>query len=204
MSFSINKNGSIIANGSGINENLCTWGYALNPNIPNTAGNTILSITINRDFSRYTATTQGSNGGRYGYPVGNSGALVQGTIYTWSCELRSNIDLTFNAGRIGFEGGGMLSGSSVKIGKDWTYISNTFTQTTSQAFVIYPCGDLANGNYIDIRNLKIEVGSIATPFTIPQSETTRYVGINHGFFDNAPTIAKIGSGYAKGSELIEI
>lgn len=203
MGLSINKNGIINASDCNINPNLCTQGYSRNPYIPNTAGSTVLSLTDNGTYMRYTATTQGSDGGKYGYPTSNDN-LVQGTVYTQSCELRSNVALTFSRGRIGFEGGGMISGSAVKIGTEQTRISNTQTQTSSKAFVIYPCGDLANGNQIDIRNLKLEQGSTATPFIIPSSETTRYIGTNIGIFDDFAIPARIGSNYIIGKEIIEI
>ena len=202
---SIKKSGIVYADGSAINENLCTWGYSKNPYFPNTAGSTILSVTQYDDFTRYTATTAGTDGGKYGYPRGGgTDALIQGTVYTWSAEFRSNVAITFNRGRIGFEGGGMLGGNVIKIGTDWTRITNTWTQTTSKAFVFYPCGDLANGNYIDIRNLKLEVGSVATPFTIPSSETARYVGEVHGFVENSTSPLKLGGGYIQANEINEI
>jgi len=202
MNTNITKQGIIHASGNSINPNICTWGYSRNPLLPNTAGTTILSITDFGNYRRYTATTQGNDGGKYGYPCNNS--LVQGTVYTWSCELRSNVPLTFSSnGRIGFEGGGICRGANVKIGTDWTFISNTWTQTTSQAFVFYPSGDLAQNSWIDIRNLKCEVGSVATPFTIPPSETTNYVGDNHGFFEDIYPM-QIGEDYIKASNFIEI
>ena len=136
ISVQINKNGVIITSGDGINPNLCTWDYSRNPNFPNTAGDTILSVTVNPDYTRYTATTAGSNGGKYGYPGNNS--LVTGNVYTWSLEARASKAITFSSGRMGFEGGGMISGTNVSIGTNWTKITVTFTQTSSKAFVFYP------------------------------------------------------------------
>ena len=204
MSATISKSGLISLSG-GVNENLVTWGYSRNPYIPNTAGSTVLSLTDNGTYMRYTATTQGSDGGKYGYPAG-SGAdiLAQGTVFTWSAEFRCNIELTFSRGRIGFEGGGFLNGAAIKIGTTWTKLSQTWTQTTSKAFCLYPCGDLANGNWIDMRNLKLEYGSVATPFTIPVSESTRYVGANLGIFEDSALPSKIGQNYISCKEIIEI
>lgn len=193
----------IVTGGIDVNPNVCTWGYSRNPYIPNTAGSTVLSITDFTDFRRYTATTAGSDGGKYGYPCGS--ALTQGTVYTWSCELRSNVALTFSRGRIGFEGGGMISGANVVIGTNWTKITNTWTQTSSQAFVIYPSGDLANNNWIDIRNLKCEIGSNATPYIAPSNETG-YVGIYHGFSEKNYAIPAMREydGLIESGEFIEI
>ena len=73
-------------NGNGrTNENMCTWGYSQNPKIPNNAGNTVLSITDYGEYQRYTCTTAGTAGGKYGYPR-TAGDLAQGTVYTWSAE----------------------------------------------------------------------------------------------------------------------
>ena len=176
---SVKKNGIISTIGT-INKNLCNWGYSRTPYIPNTAGSTILSVEIKDSFTRYTATTAGNDGGKYGYPWG-SGNLIQGTIYTWSMDIRASSNITLTNGRIGFEGGGMLTGLSLTT--EWKRISNTWTQSTSQAFVLYPCGSLPNNSWIDVKNLKLELGSIATPFSLPANETG-YVGDNHGFIES--------------------
>ena len=76
MGSQILKNGIIKASGSNVNPNICTWLYSRNPNLPNTAGNTILSITDYTEYTRYTATTAGTSGGKYGYPCGSGDASV--------------------------------------------------------------------------------------------------------------------------------
>lgn len=204
MSVSVTKQGIVYADGSNINENMCTWGYSRHPYFPNTAGNTVLSITDMTDFMRYTPTTVGSDGGKYGYPCG-SGNLVQGTVYTWSCEVRAKTAFSGSGNskcRFGFEGGGVLSGAEVSITTDWTLLTKTWTQTTSQAFIMYPAGSLADGNYIDIRNLKCEVGSVATPYVAPSNETANYVGTTHGFNELCAP-AHFGNGDVRAIEFIE-
>lgn len=171
--------------------NMCNWGYSRTPNLPNTAGNTILSVTLNNDYARYTATTAGTNGGKYGYPCG-SGNLIQGTVYTWSCEVRSSVAFTGNSRfRFGFEGGGMFVGSTFTCGTEWKKISKTWTQTTSQAFVCYPSGSFGNNEWIDIRNLKCEVGSVATSY-IPNPADSFYA-----LFSDSANIEYDCSGYER-------
>lgn len=202
---SITKQGIIKADGSEINPNICTWGYSRNPYIPNNAGNTVLSLTDYTDFRRYTPTTVGSDGGKYGYPCGTSGNLIQGTIYTWSCEVRAKSAFSGSGNskfRFGFEGGGVLYGAEVSVTTEWTLLTKTWTQTSSQAFVIYPSGSLADGNWLDIRNLKCEIGPVATPYVAPSNETANYVGNNHGFNELcAPT--HIGKSDVRAVEFIE-
>lgn len=207
MGSQILKNGIIKASGSTVNPNICTWLYSRNPNLPNTAGNTILSITDYTEYTRYTATTAGTSGGKYGYPCGSGDAsvLVEGTVYTWSCEIRSSVAFTGNSNlRFGFEGGGMISGSAFTCGIEWKRISKTWTQTTSKAFVMYPAGSYGDGEWIELRNLKCEVGSIATPFTYPSGDTSKYVGTNHGMFETVLYPAKVGNDWVQANEFIEI
>lgn len=203
--ISFYKQGNTSALGN-INKNMCSWGYSISPYIPNTAGNVTLSLTDFGTFRRYTCTTAGSDGGKYGYPVGDSstGVLVQGTIYTWSCDVRAskNITTTSNT-RFGMEGGGMYS-TDLVITTEWKRIKKTWTQTSSYAFVIYPAGAIAVNDWIDIKNLKIEEGSKATPFFLPESES----GINGnslGFIERGnidpPSFYK---DYVESTEFIEI
>lgn len=160
-------------------DNMCTWGYTRNPLFSGNSGATKLSDTDYTDYRRYTCTTAGTSGGRYGYPVGNSGNLVQGNVYTWSAEFRSNRVISFTSGSyIGIEGGGMLAGSDIKIGTTWTRLSKTWTQTTSQAFILYPKDSVSVNDWIDIRNLKIETGDKLTPY-IPSSNETAYTTMGY-------------------------
>lgn len=145
--------------------NINTWAYSKNPILSLEEGDSVLSVTDHDDFARYTVTTAGTNGGRYDYPCGNSTTLVQGKTYTWSCDIKSSTAFTGNANfKIGFEGGGTITGSDFTCGTEWKRISKTWTQTSSQTFVMYPSGSLANGEWIDIRNLKCEESSVVTPY----------------------------------------
>ena len=199
----ISKSGIISASGSGINENLCTWSYSLNPLFPSNAGNTVLNVEQFPTYTRYTPRTVGNDGGRYGYPAG-SGIFVKGNKYSWSIEARASIPITFvsSNARLGFEGGGMLRGSQVVIGTDWTTLSNTWIQQTSQAFVFYPSGELTEGNWIDLRNLKLELADHPTPFTLPHTDS-RYVSDNMGFIEAARPV-HFGNDWVQGIELLEV
>ena len=203
----ISKSGIISASGSGINENLCVWEYCLNPRLPSSAGNTVLNYEIFPNYTRYTPKTYGNSGGNYGYPSGS--VLVEGERYTWSIEARSSIPLTFqkiayDVPRIGFEGGGMLSESQVVIGTDWTKLSNTWVQIKNgtKAFVFYPCGNLTEGNWIDLRNLKLELADHPTSFTLPHTDS-RYVSDNMGFVEST-NIVRIGNDWIQSIDLMEV
>ena len=160
-------------------DNICTWGYYQSPRFANGAGTTKLTDTDYGEYRRYTCTTAGTSGGRYGYPVGQTGALVQGNVYTWSAEFRANKQLSFTSSSyIGMEGGGILAGSDIKIDTEWRRLSKTWTQTTSQAFVLYPKDSVAVNDWIDMRNFKIEVGDKSTPY-IPSSSESAYTAMGY-------------------------
>lgn len=199
----INKSGIISASGSGINENLCTWSNSLNPYLTSNAGNTKLDANVFDTYTRYSPSTVGNDGGRYGYPAG-WGVFVQGNKYSWSIEARASIPITFvsSSARLGFEGGGMLRGSQVVIGTDWTTLSNTWIQQTSHAFVFYPSGELTEGNWIDLRNLKLELADHPTPFTLPHADS-RYVSDNMGFVESTK-IVRIGNDWIQSIDLMEV
>lgn len=201
------KQGNVCALGD-INKNMVSYGYSRNVYVTSEAGSTKLSVTQYPDFTRYTCTTLGSSGGRYGLPVGASstGVLVQGNVYTWSCDVRASINVTgsTNEHRMGMEGGGMLQNSAFKLTTEWKRITKTWTQTSSYAFVIYPSGALPEGAYMDIKNLKIEEGSKATPFTLPENESG-ITGNSIGFIERGilqpPSFYK---NYIESTEFIEI
>ena len=181
MGSKISKEGIVSASGSGVNPNLVTFGYSRNPRMQYTAGSTILSVTVNDYYTRYTCTTVGSGGGKFDCPMGNGGMLVQGKTYTWSCDVRASQSLTgVTSTRFGFEGGGQISSTDFKIGTEWQRLTKTWTQTTSQAFTIYPAGCLPENAWIDVRNLKVEEGSIATPYCLPIYES--FLEFDHTFY----------------------
>lgn len=160
-------------------DNICTWGYSQSPRFANGAGTTKLTDTDYGEYRRYTCTTAGTSGGRYGYPVGQTGALVQGNVYTWSADFRANKQLSFTSSSyIGMEGGGTLAGSDIKIGTEWRRLSKTWTQGSSQAFILYPKDSIALNDWIDIRNFKIEVGDKSTPY-IPSSSESAYTAMGY-------------------------
>lgn len=165
--------------------NLINAGETMMPNFAASAGNTVLSITRSNGVTRLTCTTAGNTGGRYGRPTSN---LVTGKVYTWSCEIRSGgvYNWTSNSARIGFEGGGMLY--NITTNSEWKRISMTFTQTTSTAFVVYPSGCIPVNGYVEIKNLKLEEGSLMTdwcPNTEDSTYDSKYYTSNTTIFDSS-------------------
>lgn len=203
ISFYKQGNSSALGN---INKNMVSYGYSRTAYATNEAGNTKLSVTQYSDFTRFTVTTVGSSGGRYCAPVGASstGVLVQGNVYTWSCDIRCSTDFTdVNNTRLGMEGGGMINCTTFNGTRDWKRFKNTWTQTSSYAFVIYPSGALPEGAYIDIKNLKIEEGSKATPFILPESESG-ITGNSIGFIERGNvTPPSFYKDYIENTEFIE-
>ena len=118
---------------------------------------------------RFTVT--GSSYGPWGGFTTSNGA-VAGNTYTWSCYIRGSDNFTFT--NLGHERAG---GTTVKVTKEWTYVSHTWTYSSSgnQAFIFYGCSAYTNtvGAWIEVKNLKIEEGSIATPY-IPHVNEAAY------------------------------
>lgn len=86
-----------------------------------------------------------------------------GKTYTWSCWVRSNRDINYLT--IGSETGG---GKNCVITTEWQYFSNTWvcTDTQYESFIWYLKDPIpwAVGDWIQVKDMKIEEGNCATPW----------------------------------------
>lgn len=108
---------------------------------------------------RFDCTATGV-GGRYYYPYGIDITTWAGQVFTWSFEAKANRNIIFQAGH---ERGGV---TAITVTPQWTTFSKTWTFTSSgnYAFVMYPDINISVGDWFEIRNIKIEKGSVATPW----------------------------------------
>ena len=119
--------------------------------------------------------TADSNGGPYCSVFSRTStpvAAVNNTVYTWSMYIRGNREMTKS---VGHECGGQIS---LTITPEWQYVTRTWTYNTSQYQAIVFYGNSSDrqwkaGDWIEIKNLKIEEGSIATPY-IPHVNEAKY------------------------------
>lgn len=118
--------------------------------------------------------TADSNGGPYASIFSRTSTVpaVNGNTYTWSCYIRGNREMTKS---VGHECGGQMT---LTITPEWQYVTHTWTYNTSQYQAIVFYGNSSdrqwkNGDWIEIKNFKIEEGSVATPY-IPNSAETKY------------------------------
>lgn len=117
-------------------------------------------------------TVKGSSYGPWGGGFTTSNGAVVGNTYTWSCYVRGSDNFTFTS--FGHERAGR---TTVYVTKEWTYVKYTWTYGSSgnQAFCFYGCSEYTNTNgaWLEVKNLKIEEGSIATPY-IPHVDEEQY------------------------------
>lgn len=137
------------------------------PSLPNAAGTSIFSTTTVDGATRLTCTTAGS-GGRYNTCFANA-ARTSNTTYTWSADVRASKNISVN---IGLEGG---SNKYFTVTTNWQRISNTAVLATDtySAFIVYPYENASVNDWVEIKNIKVEVGSVATPWC-PCSADTEY------------------------------
>lgn len=95
------------------------------------------------------------------------------TKYTLSFDVKPSVDVTFSAALQRGDGGAMLT-DAVKMNKalanQWTKVSCVLTSTTTLSSdlsqVVYLSGmPVAKGNYLIIKNIKLEKGNIATDYS---------------------------------------
>ena len=157
------------------------WG-AGNPNLTTNSATVGNSSGNNGNYTHETIyydgypvrrmTVKGSSYGPWGGGFTTSNGAVAGNVYTWSMMVRGSDNFTFT--NWGHERGG---GTTVKVTKEWTYVSHTWTYSSSgnQAFIFYGCSNYNNttGAWIEVKQLKIEEGSVATPY-IPHVDEALY------------------------------
>lgn len=155
------------------------WGA--NPNLqPNsnifgtTAGNPNnftheTKVYDGQNVIRMTCKTDSYSGGPYRAGFTKGTLAVVGKTYTWSMYIRANSSFTMNT--VGHECGGTRS---VSVTPEWQYVTHTWTVTdgTYQAWVFYG-RTWALGDWIEVKNFKVEEGSVATPY-IPNTAETLY------------------------------
>lgn len=146
------------------------------PVLSSAAGTSVYSYETTDDEGqciKYTCTTAGS-GGRYFSPFPKSSAVI-GNTYTWSLDMKANRTFAIT---VGHECGGTCSKTLSTQWERYSYTWN-FTDNNYQAFILYPYSNAVVGDWIEIRNLKIENGDVATPW-IPNSSDALYtaMGLN--------------------------
>lgn len=153
-------------NGAG-NKNLSTQ-VSKTPPMPSTAGTAVFSVSTVNGATRITCTTAGT-GGRYNSCFANASRTAN-TTYTWSADVRASKEIS--GVNIGLEGGG---NATFTVPVQWKRISRTAVLATDSysAFILYPYENAKVGDWIEIKNLKVEVGSKATPWC-PSTVDTEY------------------------------
>lgn len=114
---------------------------------------------------RFTAT--GSSYGPWANPFTTSNGAVVGNTYTWSMYIRSSKNVTK---QIGHEAGGR---KDFNLTTDWQYIKHTWTYTQSNYNAVTFYNNWAVDDWIEVKQFKIEDGSVATPY-IPHVNETKY------------------------------
>lgn len=147
-------------NGLG-NPNLVVNSQQLN-NLFSSAGTSAWtrSYTNEDGQSIWTATCTTAGGGGVHTPLFPKATDKIGKQYTWSCRVKASRNVTLN---MGSECGGT---ASKNITTEWQYFTHTwtFTDATYSSFVWYISGTWAVGDWLKVKDLKIEEGSKATPW----------------------------------------
>lgn len=130
------------------------------PDLPYGAGDSVYSLSTDGVSRRMTCTKVGS-AGRYNYCFPNE-AREANTTYTWSVDIRANRPISNVT--VGLERGGE---KVFNIDTNWQRISKVAVLSTSghSAFVVFPYSNAAVGDWIEIKNFKVEKGSVATPWS---------------------------------------
>ena len=151
---------SIMKNDIIVGENLCT-----NTRLPKFiygAGTAVYKEEqVNDDglCFRYTCTTAGTGGRHYHFFPISSDKI--GKTYTWSMDVKANRSFSLS---IGHECGGVLYGCTLSSKWKRYYYTWTFVDNPYNSFVLYPNENAQVGDWIEVKNLKIEEGSKATPW----------------------------------------
>lgn len=182
--------------------------YSANPNLqPNsltfgtTAGNPGNFTHETKTYDgqkviRMTCKTDSYSGGPYRAGFTKGSLAVVGQTYTWSMLIRGSSNFTLTS--VGHECGGTRS---VSVTTDWQKVTKTWTVTdgTYTAWVFYG-RTWALGDWIEVKNFKVEEGSVATPY-IPNSAEAKYTSLSIGdkFLDECSgmknPVTKYGSNF---------
>ena len=156
----------------GANPNLAVESQTLN----NSSGNSGNYTHETRYYDGYPVrrmTVKAVSYGPWCSVFDESKGAVPGEVYTWSMDIRGSGDFKFT--NIGHERAG--AGFTCNVTTEWQHIQKTWTYSSSgnQAIIFYNCSEFMNkiGAWIEVRNLKIEKGSVATPY-IPNVNEAAY------------------------------
>ena len=118
---------------------------------------------------KFTCKTDNYTGGPWGSGFQKKVQATVGTKYTWSMYIRGSGDFTMTS--VGHECGGTRS---VTVSTEWQKFTHTWTLTDGAytAWVFYG-KKWALGEWIEVKDLKVEEGSVATPY-IPNSGEAEY------------------------------
>lgn len=152
--------------GTGTNPNLAVNSQTLNNSSGNNGNYRHETIYYDGEaVRRFTAT--GSSYGPWANPFTTSNGAVVGNTYTWSMYIRSSKNVTK---QIGHEAGGR---KDFNLTTDWQYIKHTWTYTQSNYNAVTFYNNWAVDDWIEVKQFKIEDGSVATPY-IPHVNEAKY------------------------------
>lgn len=116
---------------------------------------------------RMTCKTDNYSGGPYRAGFAKGTLAIVGTKYTWSMYIRGSSSFTMNT--VGHECGGT---KQVSVTTEWKKVTHTWTVTDGSytAWVFYG-RTWALGDWIEVKDFKVEEGSVATPYIPNVSET---------------------------------
>lgn len=144
------------------------FNYGLNANGGSWSGSTVVDDGC--ECKKVTATSTGggfwfdTNGGDW--PVSDS---YNGKVYTWSFEAKCSVNKTL--GVVGHERGGL---TGVNFTTEWKQYKYTWTYKSGNANFVFYNGSWNSGEYILLRNLKIEEGANDNPVYTEGVLSTEY------------------------------
>ena len=165
--------------GAGANPNLVYNSQVWNNSATVTDSNPLTRTLVNYDgynIQRFTSTGNITTGGVY--TACFSGNRWNGGTYTWSIEIRGN--RSFRIPTVGHE---RFTRIACDISTEWQKFTGTgtYAQSSYSAFVMYfnSTYPMSSGDWFEIRNFKVEEGSVATPW-IPNHYETLYNTLGFG------------------------
>lgn len=144
------------------------FNYGLNANGGSWSGSTVVDDGCECKKVTATSTDGGfwfdTNGG--GWPVSDS---YNGKVYTWSFEAKCSVNKTLSD--VGHERGGI---TRVNFTTEWKQYKYTWTYKSGNANFVFYNGSWNSGEYILLRNLKIEEGANDNPVYTEGVLSTEY------------------------------